>query len=257
MTEQILVAEKTKHNNASCKREDGALDADEDSQAEQEAEVAPQDAVVAPAMPSAGASGSEAAFSQLSQLVSSMQVQASSPACFGLALQPSLQPETLGSATAKQTKQKLKQTKSSEKAKADKKSRVAATKAAAAKAEGDALKLQAAEKKQITLVSLHDTLKNYNLKDLFEPIAEPLRTLRDRMAEMMKDAHDRALEDAVIDPLSFDAVNEPLIFDAVIEPKKDDAVIEPLSFVIESRDKMKKAKTVMKFDLFKMIEWEL
>lgn len=204
MTEQISLAEKTKHNNPSCKRKGGALDPAENLQAEQEAE----------------GGGSEAAFSQL---LSFMQGQASSPAGFGIALQPKIR-----TATAKQTakKQNLEQEKSSGEAKAPGKSRMAATKAAtkaAAKAEKDAFKQQAAEKKQMThtvslaaksqivLVTLHDTLKNYDLKDLPEPIAQPLRTLRPRMAALIKEVNaainKAKKKNAVIEPLSFHAAD--------------------------------------------------
>lgn len=226
MAEQVLAAEKTKLDGASAKRKGAATGADEGLQDEEEAEDAPQNAVVAPGMASAGASGSAAAFSQL---LSFMQAQGSIPAGFGQALQPSVPPETpetAAKARAKQSakKPKLDQKRSSEEARAAEKSRVAATKAAvkaAAKAERDALKQQATDKKaaaqtvslaaktQIMLVSLHDTLTQCDLKDCPEPIAEPLRTLRDRMAEMLQQAN-TAMNQAkkkgeVIEALGYDA----------------------------------------------------
>lgn len=212
MTEQVLTAEKAKQENSSSKRKGAPNDLHEDPNDE-------EDVVVSPVIPPASASGSEAA---LAQLLSFMQGQSSGPA-----LQPIGQPETRGDASAKQSakKQKLDRIKqSSEEAKAAEKNRVAANKAAAkaaAKAERDALKQQAADKKQMTqtvslaaksqimLVSLHDTLKSCNLKDLPEQIAEPHRTLRDRMAEMLKEANTAInkskKKDASIEALSFDA----------------------------------------------------
>lgn len=214
VSEQILTAEKVKQENTSFKRKGAAMGLHEDP-ADEEAEV------VAAGVPSAGAPGAEAAFAQL---LSFMQGHSSGS---GPAFQPIAQVENPGSASAKQAakKQKLEQNrKSSDEAKAAEKTRVAANKAAAkaaAKAERDAIKQQTTDKKQMTqtvslaaksqimLVSLHDTLKNCDLKDAPEPIAEPLRTLRDRMAHMLKEANAAITlakkKDAVIEPLTFDA----------------------------------------------------
>jgi hypothetical protein len=111
---------------------------------------------------------------------------------------------------------------------------------AAAKAEKDAVKQQATDKKaaattaslaaktQIMLVSLHDTLTQCDLKDCPEPIAEPLGTLRDRMAEMLQQAN-TAMNQAkkkgeVITALGYDPTDvAKAVADSKLLSKKNDS----------------------------------